>query len=271
MSAVARRGVVIPADRRWPGWLIALCQAALLLAVVAVWELGVRTRRIDPFFWSSPSKIWETAVIFLRAGDAVTNTWFTFRATLIGFVLGTTAGAVIGLALWWSRNLAAILEPFVIVFNAVPKLAFAPLLILLFGIGISSKIALAAALTVVIAILAALSGVKAVDSDLIRLLYSLGASRWQVFTKVVVPSSLPWIISSLRINIGLALTGAIVGEFVSSQFGLGKVIMYAGSTYEMGLIWVGIAILSALAIAMYLGVLKLEQIMLRGMHAGQNQ
>ncbi len=261
------RGVVVPLERRWPAARVALTQVGILALALGLWEVGVRAGRIDPFFWSQPSAIYRTAVVFVTQGSALYDTWFTVSATLAGFLVGTVSGAAVGLAFWWSRNVSAVLEPFVIVFHAVPKLAFAPLIILVFGIGIGSKIALAVALTMVISILAAHGGVKAVDEDLVRLMYTLGASRWQVFTKVVVPSGMPWIISSMRINIGMALAGTIVGEFVSSQHGLGKLILYAGSTYEMALIWVGIIVLSAVAVGMYAAVVWLERILLRGVRA----
>ena len=199
--------------------------------------------------------------------SALYDTWFTVSSTLIGFVVGTAGGAAIGLSFWWSRNIAEIFEPYVIVFNSVPKLAFAPLIILIFGIGIASKIALSIALTIVITILAAYSGVKAVDEDLVRMMYALGGRKYQIFFKAVVPSVLPWVISSMRINIGLALAGTIVGEFVSSKYGLGKLIMYAGSTYDMSLIWVGIIVLSTVAVLMYGVVSRLERVLLRGVHA----
>ena len=108
------------------------------------------------------------------------------------------------------------------------------------------------------------AGVKALDPDGEKLFYSLGATRWQVFRKLVVPSCLPWIISVLRVNIGLALTGAIVGEFISSQHGLGRTIFYAGSTYEISLVWVAVFVLSALAIIMYAAVSWLESVLRKG-------
>jgi NitT/TauT family transport system permease protein len=232
-----------------------------------LWEIGARVGWVDPFFWSQPSAIWSAGVTFVTRWSALYDTWFTVSSTLIGFVVGTAGGAAIGLSFWWSRNIAEIFEPYVIVFNAVPKLAFAPLIILIFGIGIASKIALSIALTIVIAILAAYSGVKAVDEDLVRMMYALGGRKYQIFFKAVVPSVLPWVISSMRINIGLALAGTIVGEFVSSKYGLGKLIMYAGSTYDMSLIWVGIIVLSTVAVLMYGVVSRLERVLLRGVHA----
>jgi NitT/TauT family transport system permease protein len=265
-----RRGVIVRVEKRWPRPVILACQFGILAGILFFWEIGARSGWVDPFFWSQPTAIWSAGVAFVSRWSALYDTWFTVSATLIGFVVGTTSGAAIGLSFWWSRNAAEIFEPYVIVFNAVPKLAFAPLIILIFGIGISSKIALSIALTMVIAILAAYSGVKAVDEDLVRMMYALGGRKYQVFFKAVVPSVLPWVISSMRINIGLALAGTIVGEFVSSKYGLGKLIMYAGSTYDMSLIWVGIIVLSTVAVLMYGVVSWLERVLLRGVHAQAN-
>ena len=123
-----------------------------------------------------------------------------------------------------------------------------------------------------VTILTTFTAVRAVDQDSEKLMYSLGASRWQVFAKLVVPSVMPWIIASLRVNIGLALAGAIVGEFISSQHGLGRAILYASQVYDIALIWVGVIVLSVLAVLMYVGVAWLERILLRGfMHGASFQ
>lgn len=264
---MVRSGIVIREQRLWAAWIRHLVAIGLFAVVLVGWEIGVRARWIDPFFWSSPGQIIVTGYIFVTSGSALFDTWFTVQSTLLGFVIGTLAGGCIGLSLWWSRNLAAIVEAYLVLFNAIPKIALAPLLILVFGIGLASKVALASSLTVVVTALAAYSGVREVDPDLVRMMFSLGARRRDIFLKVVVPSSLPWIASSLRINIGLALSGSIVGEFISSRYGLGKMILYAGTTYEMALIWVGIVILSIVALAMLRVVELLERVVLRGMHA----
>ncbi|MBX9739286.1 MAG: ABC transporter permease [Beijerinckiaceae bacterium] len=254
----------LPVRRDWPGWVIALVQVSLLLTLVIGWELGARYKVIDPFFWSLPSAIWSTGVIFFTQGDAFTDITFTFRSTLLGFFIGTTAGALLGMSFWWSRNYARIMQPYIICLESLPKLALAPLIILVFGMGLSSKVAIATALTLVVSTLTAYAGVQAVDRDQEKLFYSLGASRWQVFTKLVMPACIPWIISILRVNIGLALTGAIVGEFVSSQHGLGRTILYAGQTYEIPLVWVAVFVLSALSMVMYVSVAYLEKFLRKG-------
>jgi NitT/TauT family transport system permease protein len=156
------------------------------------------------------------------------------------------------------------MQPYIICLESMPKLALAPLIIMVFGMGLSSKVAIATALTLVVSTLTSYSGVQAVDRDQEKLFYSLGASRWQVFTKLVIPSCIPWIISILRVNIGLALTGAIVGEFVSSQHGLGRAILQAGQTYEIALVWVAVFVLSALSMVMYVAVAWLEKVLQKG-------
>ena len=254
----------LPVQREWPPWAILAAQIGILVGVIGFWETAALRGWIDAFFWSQPSAIFQTLTIFFTTGDAWTDIAFTFRSTIFGFLLGTTAGSLLGLSFWWSRNYAAILQPYIICFESIPKLALAPLIILVFGLGLASKIAIATALTLVVSTLTSYAGVKALDHDGERLFYSLGASRLQVFFKLVVPSCLPWIISVLRVNIGLALTGAVVGEFIASQHGLGRAILYAGQTYDIALVWVAVLVLSTLAVVMYATVSWLERVLLKG-------
>jgi NitT/TauT family transport system permease protein len=254
----------LPVQKDWPAWTIIAVQIGILVGALTAWEVGARAGLIDGFFWSYPSAIWKTFVIFFTDGSAWSDIAFTFRSTIIGFVVGTTAGSLLGLSFWWSRNYAAIAQPYIICFESMPKLALAPLIILVFGIGLASKVVIAVALTIVVSTLTTYAGVKALDPDGEKLFYSLGASRWQVFRKLVVPFCLPWIISVLRVNIGLALTGAIVGEFIASQQGLGRTIFYAGSTYEISLVWVSVFVLSILAVIMYAAVTWLERMLRKG-------
>jgi NitT/TauT family transport system permease protein len=232
--------------------------------IIAAWEIASTTGLISAFFWSQPSAIWHTLIIFVTEGNAWVDIGFTFRSTIFGFLLGTTVGSLVGLSFWWSRNYAAIVQPYIICFESIPKLALAPLIILVFGLGLSSKVAIAFALTFVISTLTTFAGVKALDPDGERLFYSLGATRWQVFRKLVMPFCLPWIISVLRVNIGLALTGAIVGEFIASQHGLGRAILYAGQTYDIALVWVAVLVLSTLAVIMYATVSWIESVLRKG-------
>jgi len=263
-AAPARPVRRLPVHKDWPLWAIVAAQIGILLGIIALWQVSADLGWLDAFFWSRPSAIWNTLVIYFTEGDAWTDISFTFRSTILGFTIGTTAGSLLGLSFWWSRNYAAIVQPYVICLESIPKLALAPLIILVFGIGLTSKVAVATALTLVVSTLTAYAGVKALDPDGEKLFYSLGATRMQVFRKLVVPFCLPWVISVLRVNIGLALTGAIVGEFIASQHGLGRAILYAGQTYDIALVWVAVLVLSTLAIVMYASVSWLESVLRKG-------
>lgn len=254
----------LPVQRNWPPALIVAAQIGIFVGLIALWEIAADLKLIDPFFWSQPTTIWSTLIVFLTEGNAFTDIVYTFQSTLIGFALGTVSGALLGMSFWWSPNYARIMQPYVVCLESIPKLALAPLIVLVFGIGPPSKIAIAVALTVVVSTLTAYAGVRAVDKDQERLFYSIGASRWQVFSKLVVPSCIPWIISILRVNIGLALTGAIVGEFVASEHGLGRTILYAGSTYEISLVWVAVLVLATLSMIMYVIVGWIEKALRKG-------
>lgn len=266
VAPAPRRGLLARGDRTPHRGSVHAIRLLVLVAIIGGWELFAELGIIDPFFYSQPSEIWRTGVVAVTEGDVISDTLYTFSSTVLGFFLGTIGGVAIGLSFWWSRRYAMVAEPFVIAFEAMPKLALAPIVVLVLGLGMSSKVAMAVALVIVVQALNAFGGVKSVDRDLTRMLASLGATRWQVFTKVVFPTTLPWIISGLRVTIGLALAGAIVGEYIGSVRGIGRMIQYAGTTYEISLIWVGIAILSILSMVLYTVVGALERKFLKSLH-----
>jgi len=191
----------LPVQKAWSTPLIIAAQVGIFAGLIALWEIAADFKIIDPFFWSQPSVIWSTLITFLTQGDALTDIVYTFQSTILGFILGTVAGSLLGMSFWWSGNYARIMQPYVVCLESIPKLALAPLIVLVFGMGLGSKVAIAVALTVVVSTLTAYAGVRSVDKDQERLFYSIGASRWQVFTKLVIPSCIPWIISILRVNI----------------------------------------------------------------------
>ena len=244
-------------------WRINAWRWGLLAALILLWEVGSRLGWIDPFFFSSPSEIWRTAVTKWQAGSLWRDIAYTGSSTLLGFVLGTVIGSVAGLTFWFSRPVALVAEPWLIVLNALPKLALAPVLVIWFGIGFSSKVILAFLMTVVVSAMSAYGGVQAVDPALETLLVSLGARRRQIFFRLVVPSALPSVITGLRVNIALAMAGAIVGEFIASDRGLGRMIVYAGTIFDLKLVWVGVVVLSIVSVLMYAGVVLLEKLLMR--------
>ena len=241
---------------------ITLWRWGLLAALLLIWEFGSRIGWIDPFFFSSPSTILQTAAVKWQSGTLWRDIVYTASSTLLGFLLGTAVGSVLGLLFWFSRPVALVAEPWLVILNALPKLALAPVLVIIIGIGFASKVALAFLMTVVVAAMSAYAGVQTVDPALLTLLSSLGAGRWQTFTRLVVPSALPSMITGLRVNIALAMAGAIVGEFIASDRGLGRMIVYAGTVFDLPLVWVGVAVLSIVSIVMYAAVVLVEKLLL---------
>ena len=242
---------------------VTLWRWGLLLAFLLLWEITSRLRLSDPFFFSRPSQIWITAASKWQSGALWRDIVYTASSTLLGFLLGTVIGSAAGLMFWFSRPVALVAEPWLIVLNALPKLALAPVLVIIFGIGFASKVVLAFLMTVVVAAMSAYGGVQTLDPALQTLLTSLGATRWKIFTHLVVPSAMPSIITGLRVNIALSMAGSIVGEFIASDRGLGRMIVYAGTIFDLPLVWVGVAVLSVVSVGMYLAVVLLEKLLLR--------
>ncbi len=240
----------------------ALLQAAAVVAFFALWEIGVRAGWISAFLVGSPSGIFGLAYEMILSGELLSDTWYTLFEAILGFFIGTIFGSLLGLALWYSVFVARLVEPFIVAINSVPKIALAPIVILWFGTGLVSKVALSVSLTAIVALIAAYQAAKDADPDLQSLLISMGANKHQVFYKAVVPSTLPAIIATFRINVGFGLVGAVVGEFISSQRGLGHMIYNASSLYDLNSVWVGLFTLMIVGFAMYYWIDIVERVSL---------
>ncbi|BEG74869.1 ABC transporter permease [Achromobacter xylosoxidans] len=261
-TTLSTREPVVPRPRRLrPPVLVA--QLAILAILFGSWELGVRGGYVNGFLFGSPAGVIDAAWKLIRSGELAEHAAYTLWASALGFVVGTALGTVPGLSLWYSPYAAKVVEPILVAINSVPKIAFAPLVILWFGTGVISKVALSISLTAIVALLAAFQAAKDTDPDIQRMMVSLGASKGQVFGKVVVPAALPYIISTFRINIGFALVGTVVGEFISSKYGIGHVIFVASSLYDLNTVWVGIFTLMLLGFVLYAGVDIAEKRLLR--------
>ena len=229
----------------------AALQAAAVIGFFALWEIGVRAGWISAFLVGSPFGIFAEGSKMLMSGDLLSNTWYTLFEAILGFIIGTIFGSLLGLALWYSAFVARLVEPFIVAINSVPKIALAPIVVLWFGTGLVSKVMLSVSLTAIVALIAAYQAAKDADVDLQSLLISMGADKHQVFFKAVVPSTRPSIIATFRINIGFGLVGAVVGEFISSQRGLGHLIYTASSLYDLNTVWVGLFTLMIMGFVLY--------------------
>lgn len=236
--------------------------ALQILAVVAfflLWEMAVRMEWLNAFLVGQPSGVLHVLVSMVTDGSLFVDTGYTVFEAILGFAFGTVIGSVIGLTLWYSAFVARLVEPFIAAINSVPKIALAPIIILWFGTGLTSKVALAISLTSIVALITAYQAAKDADKDLQALLFSMGASKHQIFKRVITPSTLPAIIATFRINIGFALVGAVVGEFISSQHGLGHVIYVASSLYDLNTVWAGLFTLMLVGFLFYQMVEVTEQ------------
>jgi len=223
-------------------------QLLLVAAIFGSWEWGVRAGLLAPYVYGQPSGIFVKARGLIASGELPWHAWVTAQEAVAGFLIGSTLGSLCGLLLWLSPGFAAVVRPIMIAINGVPKIALAPLIIVWFGIGMEAKIAIAAILTFIVSLIATYAGTREVDQDLVRLMRSLGASRWQTWRKVVAPATLPWMVSALRLNVGFALIGAVVGEYISSREGLGYLVYFSGTLYDLNAVWTGIFALMALAL-----------------------
>lgn len=248
-----------PTSRRWSQVLpaprvILLWQIGLLAGLLVLWELAVDLGWIKAYIYGRPSGMFAKAVELIGNGSLLRDAALTASEAIAGFLIGTISGSVLGLALWLTPVGSAVLRPYMIALNGLPKIALAPLVIIWFGIGLGSKIALAALITFIVAMIAAQQGSREVDGDLVKLMRSLGASRFKTWRTVIVPGAMPWIVSAFRLNVGFALIGAVVGEYIASNRGLGYMISYAGTLYDLNSVWLGIAALMIVALLMYAAI-----------------
>lgn len=237
-------------SRRSAARRILIYQILLIIGIFAVWELAIRQGWIKAYLYGQPSGIWREFLKALNDGSLLNHSLVTASESIAGFLIGGGLGSAAGLAMWLSPTLAKVLRPVMVALNGVPKIALAPLIIVWFGVGFESKVAIAAIICFIVAIITAHAGTQEIDADLIRLMRSLGASRWQIFKKVVVPGSVPWLISGFRLNVGFALIGAVVGEYISADVGLGFLVYYSGTLYNLSAVWLGILALMVLALIM---------------------
>ena len=235
----------------------------VLIFFITLWELSARLNWINPFITSSPSRIMTTIAELYKNGSLFYHVGTTLWETLLGFVIAVVLGYSIALLLWWSDLFRRISEPYLVVLNALPKIALGPLIIIWCGTGSEAIVFMTVLIGLIVAILNMLNGFMATDKNKILLLKSMGATKLQVLTKLVVPSSLPNFISMLKINVGMAWIGSIMGEYIVSKAGIGYLIVYGGQVFKLDLVMSAVFILCVLAALMYIAVSILERLVIK--------
>ncbi|MFD1956770.1 ABC transporter permease [Paenibacillus thailandensis] len=231
-------------------WLVQLSRLAVLAVFLGLWELAASLRWIDPMLTSQPSRLvtsfWELAT----AGNLWHHTGVTALETIIGLAISMTVGMLIAVLFWWSTYASSVLEPYMVVLNALPKVAFGPIFYIWLG-DRYSVYGMAIAISIIVTIMMIESGFKEISKSKLKLMESFGATKLQMLRMVLLPASVPNLIATLKVNVGLTLVGVIMGEFLSSKAGLGYLIIYGGQVFQMDMVMVSIAMLALLSILLY--------------------
>ncbi len=235
-------------------------QIGLLILVFGLWELSAYLEWSDPFITSSPSRIVSSIIDLNRSGDLWIHLGATLYETVLSFMLATLIGVLIAVALWWSELLTSVLEPYLIVLNSLPKVALGPLIIIWVGAGRFAIITMALLISVIITIISAHTGFKAVDKEKVDLLKAMGATKFQILYKLILPANIPNVISILKINVGLSWVGTIMGEYLVSKEGIGYLLVYGSQVFKLDLVMASTILLCLLATLMYLIVALIEKL-----------
>lgn len=236
-------------------------RTAILLLFFAFWETGARLGWIDELLFSYPTKVFRQIAGDIASGSLWPHLGITVGETAAGFVLGTLLGTLLAVLIWWSPFLSAVLDPYMVVFNSMPKVALGPIFIVMFGAGFTAIVVTTLSITVIVTTLVVYNSFCSVDPNLIKVVKSFGASRVQVFNKVILPASFPTVVSTLKVNVGMSWVGVIVGEFLVAKSGLGYLIIYGFQVFNFTLVMSSLLIIAAVATAMYQVVVYIEKLL----------
>ncbi len=230
---------------------IVITRILILVIFIALWQIAANLKWIDPFLTSSPTRVIESFVSLYEGGGLIKHIAVTCYETILGFSLGTILGSLIAVILWWSPFVSKILDPYLVVLNALPKVALAPIIIFWIGNGIPAIIVIALLISVITTIISVLTGFNEIDKEKIMLMNTFRATKIQILRYLIFPYSVPILISALKINVGLSWVGVIMGEFLVAKNGLGFLIVYGGQVAQLDMVMMSIVILSAIAFIMY--------------------
>ncbi|RDY25893.1 ABC transporter permease [Romboutsia weinsteinii] len=230
---------------------IFIAQILLLIGIIVLWEALADFKVINTFLFSKPSAIYDLFIQYATSGQLFKHIYVSVYETVLGLVIGTGLGILVAIALWASERLSKILDPFLVVLNALPKTALAPIIIVWVGAGIKGIVVTAIAISIVVTILSAYNYFINVDEDKVKMLRSFGATKTQILFKLILPANIGNLINLTKINIGMAWVGVIVGEFLVSRYGIGYLIVYGSQVFKLDLVMMGVFVLAVCAWVMY--------------------
>jgi NitT/TauT family transport system permease protein len=235
----------------------------LLIFLLGIWELSAKQGWIDPFITSSPSRIIKQTIELYENGTLFLHIWTTLNETILAFLLSTAIGAIVAILLFVITPLRRVLEPYLVILNSLPKIALGPLIIIWVGTGTKAIVTMGILICVVITTINLLNGFLNVSNEKIKLLQSMRANKFQILTKLIIPATLPNFMATLKINLGMAWVGVIMGEYLSSKAGLGYLLVYGGQVFKLDLVMTSIVILCILSGAMYGIISIIEKIIIK--------
>ena len=244
-------------------FLVHFSQILLLVAIIGIWELVAYKNWVDPFIISSPSRIIKQTILLFESGSLMLHITTTLSETIYAFLLSTLIGFVIAILLFSASFARRVFEPYLVILNSLPKIALGPLIIIWVGVGTKAIVTMGILICVVITTINLLNSYLEVPQEKIMLLKSMGANKFQIMHHLILPATLPAFMSTLKINLGMAWVGVIMGEYLSSKAGLGYLLVYGGQIFKLDLVMTSIIILCILSGLMY-GILAiLEKIILK--------
>ncbi len=238
---------------------VRLWQIALLAGLLILWEGSCLLGLSDGFLVSSPSRMAKTLISLQQGGELWRHVGVSCLETVVGFTLGTVLGTAVAATMWWWDDLSRVLSPYLVVLNALPKTALGPIFIVWMGAGMGAIITMTLAISLIVTILSVYQGFISVEPEKLRLMQTLGATRWQMFYLLVLPANVGTLMATVRVNVGLSWVGVIMGEFLVSRAGLGYLIVYGSQVFNMDLVMASVLLLAVAAVVMYQGVLWAEK------------
>ena len=244
-------------------FLVHFSRIALLVAIIGLWELIADKNWVDPFIISSPSRIIKQTKILFESGSLSLHILTTLKETVYAFLLSTIIGFVIAVLLYSTNFARRVFEPYLVILNSLPKIALGPLIIIWVGVGTKAIVTMGILICVVITTINLLNSYLEVPNEKIMLLKSMGANKFQTMWHLIFPATLPAFMSTLKINLGMAWVGVIMGEYLSSKAGLGYLLVYGGQVFKLDLVMTAIIMLCILSGLMYGIISILEKIILK--------
>ena len=240
---------------------ILLIQLFVFFGFLLLWEVLSSREIINSFLFSKPSSIIQLLKKYIISGELYTHISISVYETVLGLLIGTTLGIVIAILLWWNKTLAKVMAPFLVILNALPKTALAPIFIIWAGTGVKGIVVVAVSISLILTVLSSYNYFKNVDEEKIKMLKSFKASKFQILTKLILPANTVNLVDITKINIGMSWVGVIMGEFIVSRAGIGYLIVYGSQIFKLDLVMMGVFILAIIAYLMYQAVNILEKIL----------